>query len=90
MHRTRSPDPPQGPHGGLADEALDRLFVLVGGTRPVWCGPVDGPRNRGRAARQSVGTGSFSGILWERGASPRIIRAAAPVSLRYQSDGSPS
>ena len=38
----------------------------------------------------SHGNGSFSGIFSDSGTSPRIIRVAAPVSFRYQSEGSPS
>ena len=39
---------------------------------------------------QSLGRGISSGIFRESGASPRIIRVAAPVSFRYQSFGNPS
>jgi len=44
----------------------------------------------GRQKDHSFGNGSFSGILSANGASPRIIRVAAPVSFRYQSEGNAS
>ena len=49
-----------------------------------------GLRLSGLVARHGLGPGSFSGIFSESGESPRIICVAAPVSLKYQSDGSPS
>ena len=51
--------------------------------RPEWKGLV--------WERLGVGIhGTLSGIRFERGASPRIILVAAPVNLRYQSEGRPS
>lgn len=45
---------------------------------------------RGSTLGSRIGNGNSSGMLFESGASPRIMRVAAPVNFKYQSEGSPS